>query len=100
MLLSPHRLGILLTWILTDLTELNNNINGQFTVGLEKLMEETVSVFWVDLGYGLHSRLRVPLQGSWGMTGILYVLLLFHYSYSEIIVTEYLAVRSGSAPEN
>ena len=33
------------------LTELNNNVNGQLTLRLEKLMEETTSVFWVDLGY-------------------------------------------------
>jgi len=65
-------------------------------------MEETASVFWVDLGYRLRSRLRVPLQGSWGMTGIPSVLLLFHCSYSEITVTvtEYLAVQPGSAPGN
>ena len=37
------------------LTELNNNVNGQITLGLEKLMEETTSVFWVDLGYRLCS---------------------------------------------
>ena len=29
-------------------------------------MEETTSVFWVDLGYRLRSRLTVPLQGSGG----------------------------------
>jgi len=48
------------------LTELNNNVNGQLTLGLGKLMEETSSVFWVDLGYMLHSRFTVPLQGSEG----------------------------------
>jgi len=32
-------------------------------------MEETASVFWVDLGYRLRSRKRVPLQGSYGVTG-------------------------------
>jgi len=67
-------------------------------------MEETASVFWVDLGYRLRSRLRVPLQGSWGMTDIPSVLLLFHCFHSEITVTvtvtEYLAVRPGSAPGN
>ena len=72
--------------------------------GLGKLMEETASVFWVDLGYRLRSRLRVPLQGSWGMTGIPSVLLLFHDFHNEITVTvtvtEYLAVRPGSAPGN
>ena len=84
------------------LTELNNNVNGQLALGLGKLMEEIAFVFWVDLGYRLRSRLRVPLQGSRGMTGIPYVLLLFHCSYSEITVTvtKYLAVRPGSAPGN
>ena len=43
------------------LTELNNNLNEQLALGLGKLMEETSSVFWVDLGYRLRSRLRVPL---------------------------------------
>ena len=38
------------------LTKLNNNVNGQLTLGLRKLMEETASVFWVDLGYRLRSR--------------------------------------------
>jgi len=80
------------------LTELINNANGQLTLGLEKMMEETASVFWVDLEYRLRSRLRVPLQGSRGMTGIPFVLLLFHWSYSVITVTitEYLAVQLGS----
>jgi len=84
------------------LTELNNNVNGQLTLKLGKLMEDTVSVFWVDQEYRLRSRLRVPLQGSWGMTSISCILLLFHYFHSEIIVTvtEYLAVRSGLATEN
>ena len=41
-----------------------------------------------------------PLQGSWGMTDIPSVLLLFHCFHSEITVTvtEYLAVGPGSAP--
>ena len=83
------------------MTELNNNVNGQLTLELRKLMEETVFVFWVNLGYRLRSRLKVPLQGSWGMTDIPSVLLLFYYFYSEItvIVTEYLAVRPGSVAE-
>ena len=60
----------LMIWILIVLTELNNNVNEQLTLRLGKLMEEIASVFWVDLGYRLRSRLRVPLQGSRGMTGI------------------------------
>jgi len=32
-------------------------------------MEETTSVFWVDLGYRLRSRKRVSVQGSRGVTG-------------------------------
>ena len=84
------------------MTELNNNVNGQLTLELGKLMEERTSVFWVDLRYRLRSRLRVPLQSSLGMTDIPSVLLLFHCSYSEITVavTEYLAIRPGSAPGN
>ena len=64
-------------------------------------MEETASVFWVDLGYSLRSRLRVPLQGSWGMTDIPSVMLLFHCFHSEITVTfiEYLEVRPGQRQE-
>jgi len=34
-------------------------------------MEETTSVFWVNLGYRLRSRKRVPLQGSRGVTDTL-----------------------------
>jgi len=43
------------------LTELNNHVNGQLTLGLGKLMKETTFVFWVDLGYMLRSRDRVSL---------------------------------------
>jgi len=88
-----------ITWILIAL---NNNVNRQLTPGLGKSMEETTSIFWVDLVYRLRSRLGVPLQGSWEMTDIPSVLLLFHCSHSEITVTvtEYLAVRLSSAPEN
>ena len=46
------------------LTELNNNINGQLTLGLGKFMEETASVFWVNIGYMLRNQLTVPLQDS------------------------------------
>ena len=48
-------------WILIVLIELNNNINGQLTLRLGKLMK--TSIFWVNLGR-LRSRLTVPLQGS------------------------------------
>jgi len=46
--------------MLTDLIELNNNVNGQLTMGSGKLVE-TACVFWVDLGYRLRIRLTVPL---------------------------------------
>jgi len=36
----------------------------QLTPGLKKLLDETTSVFWVDLGYSLRSRKRAPLQAS------------------------------------
>jgi len=45
---------------------------------LEKMMEKTSSVFWVDLGYKLRSRDTVPLQGSGGW--LTSHLLLFHCS--------------------
>jgi len=32
-------------------------------------MEETASVFWVDIGYRLRSRKRVLVKGSRGVTG-------------------------------
>jgi len=32
-------------------------------------MEEATSVFWVDVGYRLRNRKRVPLQGSRGVIG-------------------------------
>ena len=41
------------TLILIVLTELNNNINGQLIVRLAKVIEETTSVFRVNLGYRL-----------------------------------------------
>jgi len=41
LLLLPYHPSILVTWILTNLTELKNNINGQLTLELRKTMEET-----------------------------------------------------------
>jgi len=55
-------------------------------------VKDTVSVFWVDLGYRLRSRKRVPLQGSQGMTGISSDTLLF-------TLTKYEAIWPGSVPE-
>jgi len=57
-------------------------------------MEETTSVFWVDLGYRLHSRKRVPLQGSRGVTDTPVLFLL----YMLYMLPDYLAVGPGSAP--
>ena len=37
-----------ITWILIVI---NNNVIEQLILGLEKLIEETSSAFWVDLGY-------------------------------------------------
>ena len=48
LLLAVHRPSILGNRILIVITELNNNLNGQITPELGKLME--TSVFWVDLG--------------------------------------------------
>jgi len=55
-------------------------------------MEETASVFWVDLGYRLHSQKRVPLQCSRGVTGTRPVLA------PVIHVPDYLTVGPGSVP--
>jgi len=62
--------------------ELNNNIDGQLILGLEKLMEETASVFWVDLRYRLRSQFTVPLQGSgeW-LTSHLFIVLQCYCEY-------------------
>ena len=38
--------------------------NLHLTLGLGKLMEETSSVFWVDLRYRLRNRDKVSLHGS------------------------------------
>ena len=65
-LLSLCHLGILSNMILVVLTKLNNNKNRQLTLRLGKLIEEATSVFWVDLGYRLRSRLMISLQGSGG----------------------------------
>ena len=53
-----------------------------------KLMEATASVFWVDLGYKFVQPTEGLLQGSWRMTHIPSVLLLFHCFHSEITVTK------------
>jgi len=89
-LLSLYRPNILITWVLIILTELNNNVHGQLTLRLEKLMEKTSSVFWVDLGYRLRSRNTVSLQGSGGW--------LTSHIVSIVIVIDYLVVWTGSAP--
>ena len=51
-----------------------------------------MSVFLVDLGYRLHSRNRVPLQGFRGVTGTPSCFI------PVIHVLDYLAVGPGSAP--
>ena len=79
------------------LTELNNNINGQLTLRLGKLMEETTSIFWVP-------RIQIAqptydsTAGFRGMTDIpsvyystVLLRVLFH-SDTVSIVTDYLAV--------
>jgi len=78
------------------LIELSNNINGQLTPRLGKLMEETASVFWVDLRYRLRNWDRVSLQGFTagfpGMTDLPYC-----YCYIVTIVpgdTAWFSARS------
>jgi len=41
-------------------------------------MEETTSVFWVNLGFRLRSRKRLPLQGSRGVTDTRHLLPVIH----------------------
>jgi len=93
---------------------LNNNVNGQLILGLGKLMEETASVFWVDMRYRLCNQLMVPLQGSGGwLTSHMFIVshcyceycstmllwVLFHSdTVSTVTVTDYLVVGPGSAP--
>ena len=61
LLLSPHRPSVIGNMSIDIFTEFNNKVIEQLTPGLRKLMEKTAFVFWVDLGYRLRSRLRVPL---------------------------------------
>jgi len=67
--------------------------------GLKKLMEETTSVFWVDLGYRLRSRKKVPLQGSRGVTDTPLLFLFLFLIYMLYMLPDYLAIGPGSAPE-
>jgi len=66
-------------------------------------MEETASVFWVDQGFRLRSRKRVPLQGSHGVTGTpscsysCSCYTCYTYTWPIIHVTDYLAAGPGSA---
>ena len=91
LLLSPIIPVIKITWILIDL---NNNVIEQLIPRLGKLMEETASVFWVDLGYRLRSWDTVPLQGF----GAEFEGWLISCIVSIVIVIDYLAVGSGAAP--
>jgi len=59
-------------------------------------MEETTSVFWVDLGYRLRSRKRVPLQGSRGVTDTLVSFMFLFLLYMLYMLPDYLAVGPGS----
>jgi len=73
-----------ITWILIDL---NNNVNRQLIPGLGKLMEETTSVFWVDLGYRLRSRRTVPLQGSEGwLRSHLFIVPQYYCEYYSTVI--------------
>ena len=61
-------------------------------------MKETTSVFWVDLGYRLRRRKRVPLQGSRGVTDTLVLFLFLFLIYILCMLPDYLVVGPGSAP--
>jgi len=75
----------------------------QLKPGLRKLMEETASVFWVDLGFRLRSRKRVLLQDSGGVTSTptcsCSCYTCYTYTWPVIHVSDYLAVGPGSALE-
>jgi len=69
------------------LTELYNNINEQLILGLKKLMEETMSVFWVDLGYRLHSWNMLPMQSSRGwLTSHMFIVLQCYCKYYSTVI--------------
>ena len=56
---------------------MNNNVKKrQLTLELKKLMEETIFVFWVDLGHMLRSQNEGSTVGFPRMTGIHLILLL------------------------
>ena len=106
LLLSPHRPSTLGNMIMIVLTELNNNVNRQLTLGLRKLIEKITSAFWVNLWYRLRSWLTVPLQGFEGwLTSHLFIVLQCYceYCFTVILwvlftVTYYLVAGSDSAP--
>ena len=64
-------------------------------------MEETPSVFWVDLGFRLRSRKRVALQDSRGVMALrpdlVPVIHVIHVPIPVIYVPGYLAIGPGSA---
>jgi len=69
------------------LTELNNNVNGQLILGLGNLMEETTSVFCVDLIYRLRNRLTVPLQSFEGwLTSHLFIVPQCYCEYCSTVI--------------
>ena len=67
--------------------ELNNNVNGQLTLGLKKLIEETTSVFLVDLGTSCAAEIRFHcrvLGDDWHP-----ICLLFHSVTVSIVSQRY-----------
>jgi len=87
LLLSLYRPSILSNMILIVLIELNNNVKRPLALRLVRLMEETASVFWVDLGYRLRSWHMVPLQSSerW-LTSHLFIVPQCYCEYCSTVI--------------
>ena len=90
LLLSLYRPSILNNMDIDCVNWINNNVKRQLTLGLGKLMEEIVSVFWVDLGCTLHSRLMFPMQNSGGwLTSYLFIISQCYCEYYFTVSTVY-----------
>ena len=82
LLLSLYHPSILSNMDIDCVKWINNNVKRQLTLGLEKLVEETTSVFWMDLRYRLRNRLTVPLQGSGGwLTSHLFIVPQYYCKF-------------------
>ena len=85
LLLSLYSLSILSNIDIDCFNWNDNNINGHLTLGLRKLMEETTSVFSVDLGTGCAAdwRFHYRVPEGWLASHLYYftVLLFIQWAY-------------------